>query len=97
MYIRYKLRCAGNFVETFDPLNTLPDDGKSFCFCHDQCSLRFLNACLCLNLRRLAAGARFFVLLVYVMPHAFSGNPGQTPTGPPIKTFEGDDTSSPLW
>src|SRR5262245_25444795 len=23
-------------------------------------------------------------------PHAFSGNPGETPTGPPINTFEGD-------
>ena len=24
-------------------------------------------------------------------PHAFSGNPGETPTGPPINTFGGDD------
>jgi hypothetical protein len=29
-------------------------------------------------------------ILVLSFPHAFSGNPGETPIGPPIKTFEGD-------
>jgi hypothetical protein len=32
------LRVAGDFVETFDPLNTLSDDGKIFCFRHIQYS-----------------------------------------------------------
>src|SRR6266702_6084424 len=29
-------------------------------------------------------------------PHAFSGNPGETLTGPPIKTFGGDDFGETL-
>ena len=29
-----ELRFAGDFVEAFDPLDPLADDGKFFCFCH---------------------------------------------------------------
>src|SRR5205823_13371024 len=30
-------------------------------------------------------------VLDFVIPHAFSGNPGEFRTGPPIKTFGGDE------
>src|SRR3990170_8609405 len=40
--VRDELRIAGDFVEPFDSLNALADDGELFCFRHNQYSLRFL-------------------------------------------------------